>query len=309
MDFAHALDYNINSNQDSTLDETVQEYAEDASDLSILPDGTFVFLDYDGVNYHIIAASIQDGLFRETVLPGEFEWPHYYFVQPDLKTAVIVVYKETLIFELVDLTTGKLTHLGGIISESPRQVVWQEEESLPGTESKGSHLAITDGNEVLVLNSDGTEIARHSSTGVNVVNMTTYNNELLVLYGGGQLVRYSWTDGTIISRINLPQHYSDWFSEDVSWEFDGDKLYLILQGYDQTMYIINLNTWEEEEMISYIIAYDNVRDRIISYNIDEEGVHLGYFHHYTTEDLRQKAQEALCGFQLTDEERSAYGLR
>ena len=284
-------------------DGTMQEFTGYISSPTILPDDTIVDegYDYDNEKHCISTVSIQDGVLKETLLPGRFGSLKHYSVQPNLKTAIIELYddKEASKIQLVDLTTGELTPLGDVLSQTMEQVVWQdygEEEFSADAESNERFLAITDGEEVVVLKTDGTEIARLSSEGFSVVNMTTYGNELLVLYGGGQLIRYSWTDGMIVNESNLTQFIglNESFAEDVSWIFEGDKLYLVRPDA-YILQIVNLETWKEEEVIQKVVAYDKARDRIISCSIDESGEHMGYFRHYSVEDLRQKAQEVLSG--------------
>ena len=139
--------------------------------------------------------------------------------------------------------------------------------------------------------------------------ITREKDELIILFSGGILARYSWADGTMIDSSKLLHYRTENFNDTVNWYFEENYLYLISRGYYPLFHIINLDTWEEEVCLQGVLAFDEIRDRIICYSFDKEGRYVGYFPHYSVEDLLQKAREALHGAELTDAERDNYGLR
>lgn len=306
----------VNNNSDMQLlalnvaDGTLEEYQGGTGDISyprILADGTLVYRVFDYPESHLVAASAQDGVLKETVLMDTTVSSDDYYVRSDLKAALI---KEDGLFRLYDLSTGESTSLEGILQNDIKQIVWQSDgEGTDPAASKPGNLAVTDGNDVVILKPDGEEIARLSQTGSSVVNMTGRGDELIVLFGGGLLTRYSWDDAAMIGRSTISHYDSDSFNEDVIWDFEGNTLYLIRRGLQCLMHIIDLDSWEEETPVQYGIAYDANRDRIVSFSNDGVNKYIGYFPHYSVSDLFRKAKEALHGTELTEEERAVYGLK
>ena len=210
---------------------------------------------------------------------------------------------------LLDTTTGKETVLENPFYSEPVQGIFSK---------SGSRAAVTDGEKVVIYGEDGSILAQLSETGREVVNISGYKDELIVLYSNGLLARYDWQSGKSSGQTNV-SHYtvsSDYqleqgrFSRYVNWEYIEGKLYLYSYGTGALLQVIDLQTWEEELASDKILAYDPVRDRMLAMDKDEQtgDRHLGWFPHYTVEDLRKKALEALHGEELSPEERDLYGL-
>ena len=289
-------------------DGTTRGYRSRFSSISgpaLTRDGRITYWYYDYPAAHLVIASAADGVLEETILIDSEKTYSRYHLRPDLKYAVVYDYSKPP--AIMDLTSGKTAELDSQLRDSVRQVVWQGDDQ--GTVPEDGFLAVTDGYDAVILRTDGSLVARLSQTGAAVVSMTGYRDELVVLFGGGLLTRYSWTDGTMTGRTSLEYYNSETFNEDVTWDFEQDTLYLIRRGIQSAMHVIDLETWEQEAFCQYGYGYDAARDRIVSYSEDDDGKHIGYFRHYPVEDLRRKAQEALHGSTLTEEERDMYGLR
>ena len=269
----------------------------------LLENGKLVYWGRDSA-YVLVTAEVKDGVLKETpLLSIERALISGFSVRADLKTAAIIVDNECY---LADLGSGKITKYPEPLKENICQVVWGDPEDHAG------FLAVTDGYEVRILKTDGTVAARLSETGAKVVSMTAYQGELIVLYGGGKLTRYAWPDGTLKGRTSISAYsmeYEVGHDDEAEWIFRDGRLYLFCRHYD-LLQIIDLATWKEEACIQDGIAYDAARDRIICGGKDDATSEtcIGYYPHYTVEDLRRKAQEALHGAKLTQEERAMYGL-
>ena len=291
-----------------TSDGTVHSYRSRYKSIytpRLTRDGRITYWSYDYPDTHLIIASAADGILEESVLADSPKSYSRYDIRPDLKYAAVNDYTKPLM--IMDLTSGKTETVDDVLRDSVRQVVWQGADL--DTVPEDGFLAVTDGYDAAILRTDGSVVARLSQTGAAVVSMTGYRDELIVLFGGGLLTRYSWADGTMTGRTSLEYYASESFNEDVDWDFEQDRLYLIRHGFMSAMHIIDLETWEQEAFAQYGLGYDAARDRIVSYLADDDGKHVGYFRHYSVEDLRRKAQEALHGSTLTEEERDMYGLR
>ena len=288
-------------------DGTVQSYRSgfrNTYDPVWTGDGKFLYWSYEYPVSHLIMASVRDGALEETVLLDSSKTYTRFDVRPDLRYAVVQDYKGDP--QIVDLPSGNMTELTGLLRESMQQAVWQGEDLK--TVPEDGFLALTDGYDVVIVRTDGSVVAKLSQTGAAVVNMTGCRDELVVLFGGGLLTRYAWADGTMTGRTSLEYYTNEGFDSDVTWDFREDRLFLVRRGFRSAMHIIDLATWEQEAFSQYGLGYDGPRDRIISYSEYSDGRHIGYFTRYTVEDLRRKALEALHGSRLTEEERNMYGL-
>ncbi|MBQ6469110.1 MAG: TIR domain-containing protein [Lachnospiraceae bacterium] len=239
-----------------------------------------------------------------TVQVGEVN--QRFFVNPSGST--IVVSKENASSKsgyrvlTVDAETEKQTELDIAAQDIIRLADWDAAED---------RMALTDGYSVFLLDGEGTPITKLNEAGENVVNFTFFEDNLVVLYSGGHLTRYSSETGIVRGRSVIRHYTTEPFIEKTRWTFSENTLYLTREDTVRTILsFIDLSTWEESGSTQYMYGYDASRDRIICYGKDPETEerHLGYFRHYTIEDLLRKGKEALRDFSMTNEERLAYGL-
>ena len=72
---------------------------------------------------------------------------------------------------------------------------------------------------------------------------------------------------------------------------------------------MDTKNWVEMAAVQQCFGYDMPRDRIITYsNLVDEEYRIGYFKHYTLEELIQKGKDILGGLELTEEQKSYYGI-
>jgi len=154
-----------------------------------------------------------------------------------------------------------------------------------------------------------------------IISAALHDGELIILFSEGNLTRYDLADGHTKGQSFI-MHYpkytqvggsiltSDGFSDQVSWEFSDDRLYLTRYDTFCALHIIDLSDWEEELASDKLYAHDAARDRLISWETDPETglLYPGWFRHYTVEELREKAVKDLHGMTLTDEELEMFGL-
>ncbi|MBE5996786.1 MAG: TIR domain-containing protein [Lachnospiraceae bacterium] len=229
-----------------------------------------------------------------------------FFVDPS--GTKIVVSKEDLSAEsgyrvfVTDAATEEQRELEASLQDIVRLADWNAAEN---------RMAITDGYNVCLFDGDGIPITELSEAGERVVSFTFYEDSLIVLYSGGHLTRYNEQTGALKGRTVIRHYASEPFIEDTKWSFGEDTLYLRRKDtIHSVLSFIDLETWEESAATSYMFGYDAARDRIICYGEDPETgeKHLGYFEHYTVDDLLRKGKEALRGFSMADEERASFGL-
>ena len=186
--------------------------------------------------------------------------------------------------------------------DSIRLADWNEEED---------RMAMTDGYKVFLMDGNGVPISELNDAGQEVVSFTFYEDELIVLYSAGRLTRYDAQTGAFHGRSLLRHYETEHFMDNTDWTFRDGILYFERQDtIRHILSFIDLDTWEESLGTSYVYGYDAARDRIICGGKDRSTgeTAIGYYEHYTTEDLLRKGKEALGSFSMTDEEKATYGL-
>ena len=129
---------------------------------------------------------------------------------------------------------------------------------------------------------------------------------MLVACADGSLYRYDAATGEFIGETVISS-YSN-YNPEVEFSFDYDAGYLYVQQYQLTN-VINLNNWSEEAIIEHSFGHHVGTDRFFTYSWeDEDDIHVGFFRHYTLEELIKRAQEMIGDNVMSDEFRSRYGL-
>ena len=73
--------------------------------------------------------------------------------------------------------------------------------------------------------------------------------------------------------------------------------------------VVSMEDWIEYAYIQNGLGHHSGTDTFYSFSYVEDGLYyLGYFRHYTLEDLIARAQTMLNGTEMSDEMRSRYGL-
>ena len=311
---------------ESLSNDTIEIFSSGRARPKMTRDGRFAWADGEDLNIGFV----EDGDLKiERSVPTGVTAGRI-FVSPDAKRALVCDLGETAELEklkdasaykqdsfiqqnrIVDLTSGEVTDVSLTLHGLPMDAVWNDDASL---------MAVTDGEEVEVRSFEGQLLYRFSQPGRLVVSAAMHEGELLILFSEGVLTRYDLTDGRIKGQSYVSHYHkytevgdsilvSDGFTNQMKWTFFEDKL--IMSRYDSfsLLHIIDLSDWGEELATDNVYAYDSARDRLISSAVDPETKKVcpGWFEHYTVEELRKKAEIALHGMTLTDEERASYGL-
>ncbi|MBE5996787.1 MAG: TIR domain-containing protein [Lachnospiraceae bacterium] len=278
---------------DIEKDRFVQFFMQGGGKISYLADDTVTLID-----------PAQDNKEIFSVETGHIE--NRFFVSPSEKSLVVSEKEsyDSLSCQpfIIDTATGEKKALPAACTDTVRHACWNEDESL---------LALTDTSSVFLLNAKGELIRELTQAGENIVSFTFYGDRLVVLYSGGLLTRYNASTGELTGRTTINHYESDPFQDRAEWTFSDDTLCLNRKDImRQLLSIIDLKTWEETDATPYAYAYDAERDRLISMGYDRNTGEkpIGCYPRYTLEDLFRKAEEALDGFTMTEEEKAAYGL-
>ena len=204
---------------------------------------------------------------------------------------------------VTDVSTGEQIMLPVDLQYLVRLADWNSVEN---------RFAITDGINVYLFESNGNLICKMHEAGKKVVNFTFFKDELIIRYSGGNLTRYEALSGKLLGRTAVREYTDETFIENTEWIFSEDTLFLTCRGLlCSFMSLVDTKTWEESASMQFFYGYDSKRDRIICGGQDRvSGIfRIGYYPHYSVDQLLQKGSEALNGFSMTDEERAAYGLK
>lgn len=137
-----------------------------------------------------------------------------------------------------------------------------------------------------------------------------HDGQLIVLCDNRELCLYDMT-GVLVSTTELCVYNTfytnlandptriDWFFTD-----DGD---LIVNAFTMGN-VVDCETWQLRAYIPSFLAYNPVGDDFLVNSSLSSVSGVGSYPRYTTEDMIAMAREALNGFELTQEQRAAYGL-
>ena len=95
---------------------------------------------------------------------------------------------------------------------------------------------------------------------------------------------------------------------DVTFDYASSDGLLFCQNSIITS-VIDLDTWYEETCVVNSFGHHRPTNRYFTYSYKTtDEYYLGYFNHYSTEELIQKARDILKGTEMSDENKSLYGL-
>ncbi|MBP5261405.1 MAG: hypothetical protein J6Z43_04665, partial [Clostridiales bacterium] len=175
------------------------------------------------------------------------------------------------------------------------------------------HVIVADGGQILFINSDG-DIDYSISTegnrplGIDIVaNAADGTRMLLVAYSNGTLARYNPATYELEGVLDISK-YEDYISQ-ATFQVDWEHNYLYIQFWMLTD-VVNMNTWIEEAAVENCYGHHIPSDRFYttSYSLSEERS-IGYFRHYTVQDLVDRAYAILGdNTEMPEELRERYGL-
>ena len=180
--------------------------------------------------------------------------------------------------------------------------------------ANGKEYVISDGKLIQNVNDSGKiKWSIPCCPGNEPIGMAYYDNkkekckEILVAYNNGSLYRYNADNGSFkgMSDISVYANY-DTFA---TFDFDYENNLLYIQSNLITD-IIDLDSMIQTTCIEYSLGHNKPTDRFYTLSFTNSGEnHIGYFKHYTLDDLIQKGKDILQGAELTDEEKSEYGIK
>ncbi|WP_026522118.1 TIR domain-containing protein [Butyrivibrio sp. VCB2001] len=183
---------------------------------------------------------------------------------------------------------------------------------LASANSDGSIIAVSDSEIIKLIGRDGEIIGEIFCGGVAPMDITFIDADgkeiIVVAYTNGTLYRYDKETFEFLGKSDLSVIGSSFVSNKY-FDYDSEKGLLYFKNSDITD-VVETDTWVEVTCIYNSFGHDKKTDTFLTYGYDQkstEGV-VGYFKHYSVDDLIQKTKDYLHGEEMSVEQKSIYGI-
>ena len=177
--------------------------------------------------------------------------------------------------------------------------------------SDGSIIAVTDETDFKLIDKSGKVLSEFSCrnvspTGLSFVKNNNSEEFLLVQYDNGRLLRYDASTGELVGTIETGT--GNYLYETLISHADGDKYIYVSAG--GVMVAINTDTWLVEIEMNNFLGHHAASDVFFSYSYANrtDETYVGFYRHYTVNELIDKAKKELHSAELSDEKKSMYGI-
>ncbi len=176
----------------------------------------------------------------------------------------------------------------------------------------GTRIAFGKLNSVYIMNSQGETVKTLPGSGMNVISMAFHKfkdkdyETLVVYYDNGKIFRYNADTGDIEGSSETTIYTNVAAKANMEFHDESGMLYITRKG---SLSIVETDRWIEYAFIESCLGYAKESDRFITMSYEsEEKYKMGYFKHYTLEDLKAKAEKILQGEEMSEEMKRQYGL-
>ena len=176
----------------------------------------------------------------------------------------------------------------------------------------GTRIAFGKLNSVYIMNSQGETVKTLPGSGMNVISMAFHKfkdkdyETLVVYYDNGKIFRYNADTGDIEGSSETTIYTNVAAKANMEFHDESGMLYITRKG---SLSIVETDRWIEYAFIESCLGYAKESDRFITMSYEsEEKYKMGYFKHYTLEDLKAKAAKILQGEEMSEEMKRQYGL-
>jgi len=166
----------------------------------------------------------------------------------------------------------------------------------------GEILFLASKNEIVLLDKEGEQIRSITTNGRDIREMDCYTIGedicLFVSFSDSTLCRYNIEDMTLQGITDIST-YSGGFSGTVTFSYDAEAGYFYVQ-YGFLTDIIETQTWYEVGVVRNSLGHHSGTDRFFVDCEEGESSFIGYYRHYTIEDLVDKANDMIGDSVLPD---------
>lgn len=209
---------------------------------------------------------------------------------------ILVVGEENLY--VIDTKTDKLKKI-------PIETQWLNRIEVLGCDDKAEIFYFGSTDTIIAINEDGEQLYSLNSGGLYTYGALIRDDVLYVAYMK-QLVRYNAKTGEIIGQFALDDYSSQ--GSNVEFDFDTDTG-LLYVSLDTMVHVFDMDTWIEVATIDWCYGHHKGTDRfyVCFYETNDE-CRIGYFKHYTLDELVEKAKKILGDSEMSPDMKSKYGL-
>ena len=204
---------------------------------------------------------------------------------------------------IVDLETHDVTDV-----EIPEE--WSG-SSVVEIDGKGERWIIADLNSALVIDSDGEVVMELETNGRTTVGAMFYqegtSSEMILLaFDDGALYRYDAKSGDFIGKTEIETYPQDHLFGSFLTVDDGKTLMFQIGTITD---IIDTEYWVEIGVVWNSLGYYERSEQFFAFSyIGNYDFHVGKFRRYSLDDLIAKAKRIIGTSQMTDEQKSQYGI-
>ena len=293
--------YDVDIEDGSVSKKELSDHCFSSNDPFDFDDGVISFLAYGGGRYYLVTYDTNKHKSKEYDLPIDRMNP---YMAPSYIPEAGIIYVSTEDGEfIIDVDTEEISRVRYSGS-------WDGTVKAVGN-STGEIIAITDSNNIVLIDKEGIVDKTISCNGHIPLGYRFYkpdeNSEILmVYYDDGLFNRYDVATGNFIGSSNFS--YFIGYRGTADFEIDEEKRLLYVQ-LDGMLCMVDMDSWLELVNINNCFGHSPAADIFFTHSYIVSTEHsIGYYRHYTLQDLMDKADRLLMGEQMSDEMRSHYGL-
>ena len=187
---------------------------------------------------------------------------------------------------------------------------WQN-STIVVPDSKCERWIIADQNHVIIFNNDGSVLHELQCNSLAAVGAYFYkegtsSEQILIVFADGHMARYDSKTGDFIGDTEIEACDITSFQNIINVYDDQNMLCITSGSYTD---IIDTESWVEVAVVYNSFGYNAPSDKFFAFsNTGNYDYRIGTFRHYTLEDLKAKAYDFLGDAELSEEQKSQYGI-
>lgn len=289
---------------DTSVSDILIKYSSNVRSNHSFYDGKYAY--YDNTDYDNPAVVVYD---IDNSSKQQFKVSHEPAIGGD--TTLEFNNSDYLVFSsesvhVCDLKSGEVNSFS--ISDS-----WKSTNIVSISDDK-HYIAFSNGNRITVTDPKGERIMDKGCPGTEPIGMAFFKEkrksptQLVVIYSNGTLYRYDVKTGEFLGKNELTVYSSRLGSDYAELTFDRDKNQLYVQ-MNSILDLVDLENWYETASIYQAVGLHRPSDRVYTYAFEnDKTTSLGYFKHYTTDELIEKGKKILHDTELSEELKYKYGI-
>ncbi|HBZ77787.1 MAG TPA: hypothetical protein DEO39_03660 [Clostridiales bacterium] len=229
--------------------------------------------------------------------PERISVPVYY---PELKEIVVSDKEDVFV---INVESNDIKQLRLSSNWSGANVVEHNKE--------GNRWIIADLTHVLVFDSDWNQEMDLQTNGRAAVGAAFYkegtsSEQILVVFDDGSFYRYDGETGDFIGKTEVEMYYNTF--KEATLTIDEEQGLIFIQTGNITD-LLETESWVEVAVVWNSLGYHKPTDTFFAFSFTGAvDFHIGYFRHYTLQELKDKAYRILKGSEMSEEQKMRYGI-